>query len=28
MYGLDFDVDAEVKMKDKAISHYTQGILV
>jgi UV DNA damage endonuclease len=27
-YGLDFDVDAEVKMKDKAIQLYTNGVLV
>ena len=27
-YGLDFDVDMELKMKDKAISRYIQGVYV
>jgi len=27
-YGLDFDVDMELKMKDKAITKYTQGVYV
>ena len=27
-YGLDFDVDMELKMKDKAISRYVQGVYV
>jgi UV DNA damage endonuclease len=27
-YGLDFDIDAEVKMKDKAIQLYMNGVLI
>lgn len=27
-YGLEFDIDMELKMKDKAISHYCNGVLV
>jgi len=27
-YGLDFDVDMELKMKDKAIAQYLEGVLV
>ena len=27
-YGLDFDVDMELKMKDKAIAQYVEGVLV
>tara|TARA_R100000329_G_scaffold20817_1_gene20360 strand:- start:120 stop:965 length:846 start_codon:yes stop_codon:yes gene_type:complete len=27
-YGIDFDVDMELKMKDKAIAHYQEGVLV
>jgi UV DNA damage endonuclease len=27
-YGLDFDIDMEIKMKDKAISKYIEGVLV
>ena len=27
-YGIDFDVDMELKMKDKAIAYYTEGVLV
>ena len=27
-YGLDFDVDMELKMKDKAIATYLEGVLV
>lgn len=27
-YGFDFDVDMELKMKDKAIQQYTNGVLV
>ena len=27
-YGLDFDVDMELKMKDKAIARYLEGVLI
>jgi UV DNA damage repair endonuclease len=26
-YGLEFDIDMELKMKDKAIQMYTNGVL-
>jgi hypothetical protein len=27
-YGLDFDIDFELKMKDKAINHYVKEIAI